>query len=74
MQALQHFLGAGGRRNALKYVKNTKKVVQRLVLTGLIVTSPADSAVLGQFHPGIHSCDDQRVPPWVVLMLSQIVC
>lgn len=48
------------------------------VLTELIVTSPAwrkpDSAVLGQFHPGIHSPDDPSVSLWAVLMLSQIVC
>lgn len=48
------------------------------MLTGLIVMSPArrkpDSAVLGQLHPGIHSPDDQKAPPWAVLMLSQIIC
>lgn len=48
------------------------------VLTGLIVMSPArrkpDSAILGLFHPGIHSPDDQNTPPWAVLMLFQIIC
>lgn len=48
------------------------------MLTGLIVMFPArrkpDSAVLGQFHPGIQSPDDQEGPPSAVLMLSQIIC
>lgn len=48
------------------------------VLTGLIGMSPArrkpDSAVLGQFHPGIHSPGDQKAPAWPVRMLSQIIC
>lgn len=47
------------------------------LLTELIVMSPArrkpDSAVSGQFHPRIHSPDDQKAPLWAVLMLSQTI-